>query len=78
MAWFRVKFILLLSVFPWLLQRATVPNIVTIVRNEEGRSGGGLIGGTMISASLHRGMVHPQVAEGGTASDMEGTCEYTE
>jgi len=24
----------------------------------------------------HHGMVHPQVADGGTASNMEGSCEY--
>jgi hypothetical protein len=23
----------------------------------------------------HHGMAHPQVADGGTASDMEGSCE---
>ena len=26
----------------------------------------------------HHGMAHPQVADGGTASDMEGSCEYIE
>ena len=26
----------------------------------------------------HHGMARPQVADGGTASDMEGSCEYIE
>jgi hypothetical protein len=26
----------------------------------------------------HHGMALPQVADGGTASDMEGSCEYIE
>ena len=26
----------------------------------------------------HNGMARPQVAEGGTASNTEGSCEYTE
>ena len=26
----------------------------------------------------HHGMARPQVADGGTASDMEGSCEYVE
>jgi len=26
----------------------------------------------------HHGMVRPQVEDGGTASNMEGSCEYTE
>jgi len=26
----------------------------------------------------HNGMSRPQVADGGTASDMEGSCEYIE
>ena len=26
----------------------------------------------------HYGMARPQVADGGTASDMEGSCEYIE
>jgi hypothetical protein len=26
----------------------------------------------------HHGMARPQIADGGTASDMEGSCEYTE
>jgi len=30
------------------------------------------------SCPCHLGMVHPQVAEGGTASNMKGTCEYIE
>jgi hypothetical protein len=27
-------------------------------------------------APCHHGMANPQVADGGTASDMEGSCEY--
>jgi hypothetical protein len=28
--------------------------------------------------SSHHGMAHPQVEDGGTASNMEGSCEYIE
>ena len=31
-----------------------------------------------IVLSCHHGMARPQVAVGGTASDMEGSCEYIE
>jgi hypothetical protein len=32
----------------------------------------------LISSSCHHSMVHPQVADGGMASNMEGSCEYIE
>ena len=28
--------------------------------------------------ACHHGMARPQVADGGTASNMEGSCEYIE
>jgi hypothetical protein len=31
--------------------------------------------GTMWVGPCHHGMARPQVADGGTASDMEGSCE---
>jgi hypothetical protein len=33
---------------------------------------------SMMSGSLYHGMACPQVADGGTASNMEGSCEYIE
>jgi len=30
------------------------------------------------SSPCYHGMARPQVADGGTASDMEGSCEYIE
>jgi len=30
---------------------------------------------TVLVGPCHQGMVHPQVADRGTASDMEGSCE---
>jgi hypothetical protein len=32
-------------------------------------------GGTINVGPCHHGMARPQVADGGTASDMEGSCE---
>jgi hypothetical protein len=32
----------------------------------------------VVSWSFHPGMVRPQVADGGTASNVEGSCEYIE
>ena len=32
----------------------------------------------LVSSPCHHGMARPQVADGGTASDMEGSCEYIE
>ena len=32
----------------------------------------------VISGSRHHDMSRPQVADGGTACNMEGSCEYTE
>jgi hypothetical protein len=34
--------------------------------------------GSMNVGSCHHGMARPQVVDGGTASNMEGSCEYTE
>ena len=33
---------------------------------------------SVVSGSCHHGMAHPQVVDGGTASSMEGSCEYIE
>jgi hypothetical protein len=32
----------------------------------------------MMNGRCHHGVARPQVADGGTASDMEGSCEYIE
>jgi len=32
----------------------------------------------MAVGSCHHGMARPQVADGGTASDIEGSCQYIE
>jgi hypothetical protein len=32
----------------------------------------------MIAGPCHHGMARPQVADGGTAYNMEGSCEYTD
>jgi hypothetical protein len=32
----------------------------------------------VMSVPRHHGMARPQVADGGTASNMEGSCEYIE
>jgi hypothetical protein len=34
-----------------------------------------VVGGGMNVGPCHHGMARPQVADGGTASDMEGSCE---
>ena len=34
--------------------------------------------GTVFVGPCQQGMARPQVADGGTASDMEGSCEYIE
>ena len=33
---------------------------------------------TVFVCPCHHGMARPQVADGGTASNMEGSCEYIE
>jgi hypothetical protein len=35
-------------------------------------------GRSVFVGPCHHGMVRPQIADGGTASDMEGSCEYIE
>ena len=36
------------------------------------------IQGRYVVGPCHHGMAHPQVVDGGTASDMDGSCEYIE
>ena len=42
------------------------------------RKSGGTTPLTVFVGPCHHGMARPQVADGGTASDMEGSCEYIE
>ena len=53
-----------------------MPNKIIIIRNVKENSLGGLIRGTMISASLSPRHGASSDANGGTASNMEGSCEY--
>jgi hypothetical protein len=48
------------------------------VQNEDYEKVAGNVGYSMNVGPCHHGMARPQVADGGTASDMEGSCEQIE
>ena len=51
------------------MTKGHVLNIITFLQQSQQAS---------VVGPCHHGMAHPQVADGGTASNMEGRCEYIE
>jgi hypothetical protein len=45
------------------------------VQNEDYENVAGNVGYSVNVSPCHHGMARPQVADGGTATDMEGSCE---